>query len=131
MTKPMSAAAAILAAILALLTAAPEAEALIRRPADNTSVGQCERDTFGGNASNGCGGLLCWCCYSDGCWICNNLTVAPAGTQEDCVWDPAYSASHLPSSRANLPGANAPQLETVPGTTLPTLTAPGGGTTSQ
>jgi hypothetical protein len=42
----------------------------------------------GGNGcgEHGCEGLLCWCCYDDGCWICNR-----AG-QRDCAWDPAYRA---------------------------------------
>ena len=33
--------------------------------------------------TKGCEGLLCWCCYSDGCWICDS-----AG-EMNCVWDDA------------------------------------------
>jgi hypothetical protein len=28
----------------------------------------------------GCAGLICYCCYDDGCYICDN-------TGYDCVWD--------------------------------------------
>lgn len=34
------------------------------------------------------GGLLCYCCYSDGCWICDNWFGIPA----NCAWDDSYRA---------------------------------------
>jgi hypothetical protein len=38
-------------------------------------------------SDHGCEGLICWCCYSDGCWICNSSPPL------DCVWDDAYPPS--------------------------------------
>jgi hypothetical protein len=32
------------------------------------------------------GGLLCTCCYSDGCWICDNWF----GISANCTWDGSY-----------------------------------------
>jgi hypothetical protein len=29
-------------------------------------------------------GLISWCCYSNGCWICSSSNLT------DCVWDPGY-----------------------------------------
>jgi hypothetical protein len=31
-----------------------------------------------------CDGQICYCCYDDGCWICNNPDVNP---NPDCAWD--------------------------------------------
>jgi hypothetical protein len=58
---------------------------LPRRPTIDT-VDKC----FKGAGDSGCDGLLCWCCYSDGCWICDNYfgTEIPA----NCVWDDHYRA---------------------------------------
>lgn len=47
------------------------------------SIGRCFHQGAGESA---CEGLLCWCCYSDGCWICDNH----AGLPTNCVWDPQY-----------------------------------------
>jgi hypothetical protein len=60
---------------------------LPRRPTIDTS-GRC----FRGDGESGCEGLLCWCCYSDGCWICNN----DAGQPGDCVWDEQYRTQSSP-----------------------------------
>ena len=35
-------------------------------------------------SDHGCEGLICWCCYSDGCWICNSSPPL------DCAWDDQY-----------------------------------------
>jgi hypothetical protein len=48
-----------------------------------------------------CEGLICWCCYSDGCWICNNKS-------EDCVWDPAYRGPPSKPLGVFDPGENRP-----------------------
>lgn len=45
-----------------------------------------------GLTDQGCGGLICWCCYDDGCYICNS-------TRWDCVWDSKYSSHNLPKPR--------------------------------
>jgi hypothetical protein len=47
---------------------------------DNPSI------CFKGAGESACEGLLCWCCYSDGCWICDNWFDVPA----NCVWDDSY-----------------------------------------
>ena len=40
------------------------------------------------------GGLICSCCYEDGCWICENKWGMPYyGT---CVWDDKYSKRPTP-----------------------------------
>jgi len=50
------------------------------RPTGQKNSDLCLTDL---EADSGCGGLICYCCYNDGCWICNN-------NFGDCVWDPAY-----------------------------------------
>jgi hypothetical protein len=38
-------------------------------------------DTNAGNGTGGkCEGAICYCCYDDGCFICNDVGL-------DCVWD--------------------------------------------
>ena len=45
---------------------------------------------FIGAGESGCEGLICWCCYSDGCWICDHVGGFPR--YDNCVWDDAYRA---------------------------------------
>jgi hypothetical protein len=59
---------------------------LPKRPTVGTArdcIAACE---YGNPNTPDCGteGLIAWCCYSDGCWICNSANL------QDCVWDPAY-----------------------------------------
>jgi hypothetical protein len=35
-------------------------------------------------SDHGCEGLICWCRYADGCWICNS------NPPLDCAWDDQY-----------------------------------------
>jgi len=53
----------------------------------------------------GCAGLICYCCYDDGCYICDN-------TGHDCAWD-AKASSLSVKRRLRLP------------TTRPTTVKPG------
>jgi hypothetical protein len=51
---------------------------------------------FGGAGDVDCsegGGLICSCCYDDGCWICDNWFGIPA----NCVWDDKYSKRGRPA----------------------------------
>ena len=75
------------AAILALVTATPS-EAKRRPTLDNDAL-ECLSDD---DADRSCGGAICYCCYDDGCWICND-------NQADCVWDPAYRKGRRPVTR--------------------------------
>jgi hypothetical protein len=53
------------------------------------SAFSCWNDT---TTDQGCGGLICYCCYDDGCYICNS-------SGHDCQWDPKYSSHRLPKPR--------------------------------
>jgi len=64
------------AAILALVTPTPS-EALKR--GSYVDITDCLENS----SDHSCGGAICSCCFSDGCWICNN-------EYKDCTWDPAY-----------------------------------------
>jgi hypothetical protein len=44
---------------------------------------------FQGAGEHSCDGLLCTCCYDDGCWICDNHGGLDIPT--NCVWDDKYS----------------------------------------
>lgn len=65
-----------------------------------------------------CSGLICYCCYDDGCWICNNVV----GDTTDCVWDPKYSSRNLPSTEPPTisPGSGKVPLKPINGTLLQT-----------
>jgi hypothetical protein len=43
---------------------------------------------FQGAGEHSCDGLLCTCCYDDGCWICDNYGGLDIPT--NCVWDDSY-----------------------------------------
>jgi hypothetical protein len=59
-----------------------------KRPSDDTSGGWC----FLTNDYD-CSGVICSCCYDDGCWICDRgdvtMDLPEAG---DCHWDPSYGS---------------------------------------
>ena len=40
--------------------------------------------------------LICYCCYDEGCWICNSDTY-------DCVWDGSYRAGSKPGAPLEIP----------------------------
>jgi len=50
----------------------------------------------GGSSDNGCGGPICYCCYDEGCWICNKDTY-------DCVWDSSYRGDKRPNTTGIAP----------------------------
>ncbi|BBA33802.1 hypothetical protein sS8_1848 [Methylocaldum marinum] len=60
---------------------------LPRRPTIS-HPGDCFNDPTTDKECSEGGGLLCYCCYADGCWICDNLFEIPA----NCVWDDSYRA---------------------------------------
>jgi hypothetical protein len=66
--------------VLALGIAAP-AEAR-KQPTVDSPLGCFAAD----DSDVGCGGAICYCCWDDGCWICES-----AGY--NCVWDPSYRAA--------------------------------------
>lgn len=77
--------------ILAALAMATPSEAKPRPTVDSSDI------CWGGASSDkGCGGLICWCCYDEGCWICNKDTY-------DCVWDGSYRAGSRPGEPYNVP----------------------------
>jgi hypothetical protein len=57
------------------------------RPTIST-FGDCTSDS---TTDKGCDGLICYCCYDDGCWICNGDPTKNL----DCVWDPKGRASSV------------------------------------
>lgn len=80
----------------------------------------------------GCAGLICYCCYDDGCYICDN-------TGHDCTWDGKYSSLTI-KRRLRALGLPTTRPTTVnPGlTTRPPRVAPiapsileGGGLSTQ
>src|SRR5262245_31261249 len=74
---------AIVAAEFLVSVAAVPSEANKRRPTIS-SAKQCTLDATAGEATVWCEGLICSCCYFDGCYICNK-------DGADCVWDPGKS----------------------------------------
>lgn len=72
-----------MAAILALVMSTPS-EAKSRPTVDSSEI--CWNV---GSSDKGCEGLICYCCYNEGCWICNKDTY-------DCVWDPYYRDDKQP-----------------------------------
>lgn len=87
MLRPSLTAVAALAAAVLLAMAEP-GHALTRSPTIGTPE-QCTIDALAGGADLGCEGARCWCCYSDGCYVCN-----ASGT--DCVWDQGAYNQALP-----------------------------------
>ena len=70
------------------------------RPTVDNNVDACVSDP---DTDKGGGGLIRYCCYDDGCWIC-------AAYYIDCVWDPAYRAGKRPKF---IPKGNLPELQPV------------------
>lgn len=66
------------AAFVTLLAAGPGEAAPIFQPGDR-SIDDC---IYEGRHECPEGSVTCFCCFDDGCWICNDEL-------EDCVWDPA------------------------------------------
>lgn len=119
---------AVAAAFVVLAVSAMDAEALNRRPTVG-DIDRCELDSFGGGSDQGCEGLICWCCYSDGCFICNY--VATVGGDTDCVWDPSYAGGQRPGGFSQqfqmfelLEQADPGMTFQPPATSLPPTTGP-------
>jgi hypothetical protein len=88
------------------------AEAKDRPPGSGST--ECWLDS---NNDTGCGGIICYCCYDNGCWICQGAN------PDDCSWDPAYRIGGTkPPSSIKPPGPRPPRpglLETTPGGAQP------------
>jgi len=81
---------ALLAALALAIAGPTPGYADKRRPTISTPK-QCTIDAVGGQATLSCDGLICSCCYSDGCYICDK-------DGKDCVWDPGHSAGRRPGA---------------------------------
>lgn len=77
----------IVVAIFLTVVLLSSADGKPRPTVDDPNGDTCWKDK---TTDKGCGGLLCWCCYDDGCWICG-------AAEPTCVWDPAYRAIEPPS----------------------------------
>ena len=54
-------------------------------------------DTNAGSGAGGkCAGAICYCCYDDGCFICNNVG-------GDCTWDPKARLQTIKQRLKGLP----------------------------
>ncbi len=78
---------------VALAAALPVAVSAVADPKsprpDGADITECELN----HPENfDCEGLLCWCCYSDGCYICNNASAT--NKPADCKWDPGRRLQH-------------------------------------
>ena len=67
------------------------------------TVDSGDRCWEGGSSDKGCEGLICWCCYSDGCWICNSSPPL------DCAWDDQYREPPSKPLGGFDPGENRPK----------------------
>jgi hypothetical protein len=79
-----------IAASLAVLMSSP----IAAKP--RPTVGDADTCWDGGSADKGCEGLICYCCYDEGCYICNKDT-------RDCVWDGSYRAGSHPGRPLEVP----------------------------
>src|SRR6185369_4563699 len=61
------------------------------------------------STDKGAGGAISYCCYDNGCWICNSGSPLGRG---NCVWDPGYRAR----VKGNLPAPNSRLFTPVPPT---------------
>ena len=97
MRRPPSIVSAAMVAALFVIVALAQSQADKRRPTISTPQ-QCTKDATAGQATVWCEGLICSCCYSDGCYICNK-------DGGDCVWDPG---------RSGAPGRVIPKTKVLP-----------------
>lgn len=65
-----------------------------------------------------CGGPICYCCYDDGCWICDS----PYNADKGCDWDSSYSSRKLPQTEpiSISPGSGKVPIKQPIGTLLQT-----------
>jgi hypothetical protein len=90
MLYPPSAVAAVLAAAATALSLATAATAAptSSRPSGGTYA-SCIDDSLSGGSDYECDGAICSCCYTDGCFICENNPNVPSD-QSNCHWEPPY-----------------------------------------
>ena len=95
--KIVSLPSALLAALILAFTATPSV-ALKPRPTVD-SVDAC----ISGKGDKSCDGLICSCCYNEGCWICGDAYY-------DCVWDPAYRKGGVVKGLSTVKPTNSPTV---------------------
>jgi len=91
-----------------------------RPPGKAGSALYCFGDLEIGETDNiGCDGTICYCCYDEGCWICNDE--GDEGVS-DCVWDPKSSSRNLPQTEPTSisPGSGKVPIKQPDGTLLQT-----------
>jgi hypothetical protein len=107
--------AALFGALILVSTATP-GEALKPRPTVD-SVDVC----INGKGDKSCDGLICSCCYAEGCWICGDAYY-------DCVWDPAYRQGQTGSGFSTVKPSLSPGVlepaKPAPKVFKPNLNAP-------
>lgn len=125
MLRPM---VSIVVAAVLLAVSAMDAQALNRRPTVS-DIDRCELDALNGGADQGCEGSICWCCYSDGCFICNYVDTV--GQDADCAWDPSYAGGQRPGNSSQqfqtfelLERADPGMTFQPPATSVPPTTGP-------
>lgn len=79
-------------AIFLTLVLLSSADGKPRPTVDDPNGNDCWKDPDT-KPDRGCGGPICWCCYDDGCWICD-----AAGPT--CDWDPKYSSRNVPQTES-------------------------------
>ena len=85
-----SRAAAVLTAALMLAAMPAAAEPTTPRPPGG-DLGTCY---VAPNSDFGCEGAICWCCHTDGCFICDKDFAG-------CQWDPGHSGLQGQLNRFN------------------------------
>lgn len=78
LASPVAAVAAAVA-LIGILSGPAGAEPTTPRPPGG-NLGTCY---VAPNSEFGCEGAICWCCHTDGCFICDQDFAG-------CQWDPAY-----------------------------------------
>lgn len=106
-------AVAMLMAMATLLVTAPVAVAADNQPLLSAAYSICLSDSIMGNgtATDGCEGAICWCCRSDGCYVCN-------GQGEQCAWEPGRRVVSQQLLQ-NLPGQGITVQPSGPGQVSP------------
>jgi hypothetical protein len=112
----------IAAAVLALVAATPS-EALPKRSGTGTI-----NDCLGADTDKECDedGIICYCCYADGCWICG--FDEDGNAYQDCVWEGSLRPSLLLKRLLQrMPAGSLQTLEPVspPKPRLPVVRTPG------
>jgi hypothetical protein len=114
MTPSLLLGAAVATGLLAV--SAVPATSLERSPTI-TTYNQCVFDSLLPNKPSdaGCEGLICWCCYADGCYICDSNGL-------NCTWESGARVTRVPG---RLPDIDLLERDEIP-PPPPTRVQPGG-----